>query len=249
MPDPGRVKLLFGPYRAPPLRRGDRATCLFRDCDVVITTWSDAPIPWPRCRAVDGPGGGSGLLVDEELARAVRHESAAAVMYWWRASHNAVGNWRRALGVGRTDNEGTARLVQTAAEKGAEAAKARERTDEERERRRQAAVENHQGQYLRHGYHGPRWTRRQLALLGKAPDEEVALRIGRTAEAVRQRRELLGIPNPADNRWRAEDIALLGTLPDREVAGQLGRPLHSVTQKRIKPHILNRFDGRKRDRR
>jgi LPXTG-motif cell wall-anchored protein len=43
--------------------------------------------------AVPRPGrhrGGSGLLLDEELARAVRHESAAAVMYWWRASHGAV---------------------------------------------------------------------------------------------------------------------------------------------------------------
>jgi hypothetical protein len=120
-----RVTLLFGPHKAPALKRGDRATCLFRDCEVVITTWTDAPIPWPRCRAVDGPGGGSGLLVDEELARAVRHESAAAVMYWWGASHNAVGNWRRALGVGRTDNEGTARLMCAPAEKRAEAMKAR----------------------------------------------------------------------------------------------------------------------------
>ena len=30
---------------------------------------------------LDSPGGGSGLLVDEELARAVRHEAAAAVMF------------------------------------------------------------------------------------------------------------------------------------------------------------------------
>ena len=101
-----RVKLLFGPYKAPALRRGDRATCLLRDCTVVITSWSSARIPWPRCRALDGTGGGSGLLLDEELARAVRHESAAAVMYWWGASKGAVERWRRVLGVGRTDNEG-----------------------------------------------------------------------------------------------------------------------------------------------
>jgi hypothetical protein len=25
-----RIKLLFGPYEAPPLKRGDRAVCLFR---------------------------------------------------------------------------------------------------------------------------------------------------------------------------------------------------------------------------
>ena len=65
--DPDRVKLLFGPYNPPPLRRGDRATCLFRDCEVAITSWTDAPIPWPRCRAAHHRRGGPGLLVDEEL--------------------------------------------------------------------------------------------------------------------------------------------------------------------------------------
>jgi hypothetical protein len=30
--------LLGGPYRAPPLRRGDRATCLDRGADVIVTS-------------------------------------------------------------------------------------------------------------------------------------------------------------------------------------------------------------------
>ena len=64
MTDSDRVKLAFGPYMPPPLRRGDLASCQFRVCEVVVTGWSDAPIPWPRCRAADGTGGGSGLLVD-----------------------------------------------------------------------------------------------------------------------------------------------------------------------------------------
>jgi hypothetical protein len=75
LPERERLKLLHGPYTAPPLQRGDRAVCLFRDAEVVITGWSDATVPWPRCR-LRGTRGGSGLLVDEELARAVRHESA-----------------------------------------------------------------------------------------------------------------------------------------------------------------------------
>jgi hypothetical protein len=114
---------------------------LYRDTTVIITSWTDAPIPWPRCRALDSPGGGSGLLVCEELARAARHESAAAVMHWWGASATAVNHWRKALGVGRTDNEGTARLVHAAAEKGAEAVQAREWTEDEREQRRQVNAE------------------------------------------------------------------------------------------------------------
>jgi hypothetical protein len=57
---------IYGPYEAPPLHRGDRATCLYPDTEVMITSWTDAPIPWPRCRTL-GVGGGSGLLVAEEL--------------------------------------------------------------------------------------------------------------------------------------------------------------------------------------
>ena len=244
--DRSRIKLLFSPYKAPLRKRGDRTTCLYRDAPVIITSWSSASIPWPRCRALDSPGGGSGLLVDEELARAVRHESAVAVMHWWGASMGAVCRWRKTLGVGRTDNEGSRRLMLASAEKGAEAIKEHEWTEEERERCRQINAEKGLVQNLVLGYHGPLWTPKDIALLGMVPDEDVARQTGRTVEAVRQKREELGIPNPAGNRWRDEDIALLGTLPDREVARLLGRSLQSVTQKRIKLGIANPFDGRRR---
>jgi hypothetical protein len=242
--DPERVKLLFDPYIAPALKHGDRTTCLFRDTTVIITSWTDAPIPWPRCRALDTPRGGSGLLVDEELARALRHESAAAVIHWWRASSTSVWAWRKALGVIRADNEGTARLTRAAAAKGADAVKAREWTVQERRRRRQVNAEKGLAGNLVLGYHAPHWAPEDVALLGTIPDADVARRTGRTAAAVRQKREELGIPNPGGNRWRAEEIALLGTLPDREVARRVGRSLYSVTQKRIKLGIANPFDGR-----
>jgi hypothetical protein len=58
-------------------------------------------------------------LVEEELARAIRHESAAALCYWWGVSANTATLWRRAFGVeGWTGTEGTRRLVQAAAERG-----------------------------------------------------------------------------------------------------------------------------------
>src|SRR5262249_30681320 len=98
--DPESARLLHGSYRAPPLKRGDRAHCHLRDTTAVVTSWSGGRIPWPRCRA-DGTRGGSGLLVDDELLRAVRTESLAAVAYWWGIYPTVVSKWRRKLGVGR----------------------------------------------------------------------------------------------------------------------------------------------------
>jgi hypothetical protein len=113
---PNKFRLLHGPYEPPPLRKGDRVTCLYRDA-VVVTSWSGGRIPWPRCRALSVRGG-SGLLVCEELAQAVRTESAAAVEYCWGISGNTVTLWRKTLGVeGWTGTEGTRRLVRAASAK------------------------------------------------------------------------------------------------------------------------------------
>ncbi len=113
-----RVKLLYGPYTAPPLKPGDRATCLYRDCDVVVTSWTDARIPWPRCRALRARGD-SGLLFTDELVRAVRSESAAALRYWFGVGVWAVWRWGKALAVPRASTDGSRRLIRAAAEKGA----------------------------------------------------------------------------------------------------------------------------------
>jgi hypothetical protein len=198
---PANCQLLFGPYDPPALRRGDRAECLFRDCDVVILRWSQGRIPWPRCRAI-GTRGGCGLLVDEELARAVRSESAAAVMFWWGASKKAVWHWRKTLGVGRMDSEGSRRLIQAAAELGGAARRERGLTDEERHAASERGKRLNLGRYLVPGYQGRWWTKKELNLLGKLPDEEVAARIGRTKHAVRVRRTMLGIPTAFDRRRR-----------------------------------------------
>ena len=64
-------------------------------------------------------------------------------------------------------------------------------------RRRQAARELNLAQHLRPGDHrGPWWSPAELRLLGKLPDDEVAERTGRSPNAVRIKRERLGIPNP-----------------------------------------------------
>src|SRR5436190_23997427 len=126
---PDKFCLLHGPYEPPALRKGDRTTCLYRDALVVVTSWSDGRIPWPRCRAI-GHRGGSGLLVEEELARAVRSESAAALCYWWGISGNTATLWRQALGVeGSAGTEGSQRLLRAAQQRAAAAMRGREFTD------------------------------------------------------------------------------------------------------------------------
>jgi hypothetical protein len=88
-----QTRLLFGPYQAPALRRGARTTFLFKDCDVIITGWSDARLSWPRCRPVDVPRTHPSRLVEEELARAVRRESAAAVRHWRGVVRHEAWRW------------------------------------------------------------------------------------------------------------------------------------------------------------
>jgi hypothetical protein len=80
-----RVQLLSGPYTPPALKRGDRSTCLYRDADVVITSWTAAPISWPRCRRLEcGLGQRSGQrgedTDDRERNRAGHPQAAPALL-------------------------------------------------------------------------------------------------------------------------------------------------------------------------
>ena len=94
-PDPEKIKLLFGTYQQPALRRDDLAHCLVRDAVVLITTWSNARFSWPRGYVASGKVGcGVGLFVDEELARAIQCESALAVSYWWGIGRTTAAKWR-----------------------------------------------------------------------------------------------------------------------------------------------------------
>ncbi len=244
MRDDGRIKLLFGPYQAPPLKRGDRTHCLFRDRDVVVTSWTDARIPWPRCRALDTHGGGSGLLVTEELVRAVRAESAAALKFWFGVSTHTVWSWRKAFGVAQWGTEGSRRLHRQLSEAGADVTRGQAQDSQvvaQRIRTRRARGVKPPDRWKEGG-----WNPQELALLGTLPDEEVVRKTGRSANAVRLKRERIGILGPEDGRlWTAEEAALLGKLADREVAKRTGRTPGAVTQKRIALGIANRFDGRR----
>jgi hypothetical protein len=174
--------MLHGPHRAPSLRVGD----------VVVTSWTDARIPWPRCKRLQGKGRPA-LLVDEELARAIRSESAAALRHWWGVGVKLVWRWRQALG-GRTDNPGSARLIRAASAKGADEMRRKGWPAQAREEPRERAVAGDHAARLQPGYHGPPWTQEQLALLGREADELIAARIGKSRDAVRAQRVRRKIP-------------------------------------------------------
>src|SRR5262249_43964885 len=165
-----KTKLLFAPSPPPVVQVGDLTLCLYRDAEVVVYGWSMAPVPWPRCYQAGKHGAGKGILVDDELARAIRHESALAVQYWWGVCQKTVCKWRAALGIFRTDAGGRRRLILQSAVNGLNA------------RRRGAAGEVRLV------------TAAELDLLGTLPDAEVGFRTDRTYHAVRTMRRHRRLP-------------------------------------------------------
>ena len=100
---------------------------------VLVTSWTDAPIPWPRgLPEGKGPRGHPGLVVTRELERAIRTESAAALMHHFGIRDTLAWRWRTWAGVeGHTATEGSRRLQQEVSEKGAAGIKPKEWTDAE----------------------------------------------------------------------------------------------------------------------
>jgi hypothetical protein len=70
-------------------------------------------------------------------------------------------------------------------------------------------------------------------VLGKLPDAEVARRIGRTVQAVRIKREKMGLPNSESRVWTGEELSQLGTATDAKLASRLVRTTSAVTEKGI----------------
>jgi hypothetical protein len=140
------------------------------------------------------------LLVNDELLRAIRTESEVAIMNWFGVSMITVWKWRKAFGIRQWGTEGSRRLHKATSENGAAAMRDRSFSVAEREQRRRRAIKLKLVRYLRPGYQGRWWTKKEMALLGKLPDEEVATRIGRSVGGVRVMRTRLGIPSGNDRR-------------------------------------------------
>lgn len=115
--------LIGGPYSAPPCEPGSSLVCRLKGRQRVggLTT---APIPWPYSAERAG-GSGRSLIVCGDLVRAVGIESAQAICYHWGVGRKVVGEWRRALGVGRMTEGTTARWRELAPKRLTRAARSR----------------------------------------------------------------------------------------------------------------------------
>jgi len=195
-------RLLYGPYVPPRLGRGDRAFCLYRDCEVRITSWSDGRIPWPKCIPAHVRSMPI-LLVTDMLLEAIRRESSLALQYWFGVGYHQVRNWRRGFGVGQWEPEGSIRLHRINCAKGAAALKRKRWTRAELKNKRESAIRLNLIQFAKQspiqGGHAA-WTKQELVLLGTISDAEIAAKIGRTENAVRVKRTKLGIPSAVDRR-------------------------------------------------
>ena len=211
------IDLIAGPYTPPALQVGSRAFCLYRDTDVVITAWTDARLPWPRCRALDTRGG-SGLLVNDELLRAIRTESAEAVRYRWAVGTKAVWNWRKAFGIGQWGSQGSRQLLQQNAAKAHDAIRGAPmkltlRQWQKRSKAMKGTVRRLLGAKGHCNNTDRPWTVEEIALLGTGPDFEIGMKVKRSRIAVRHKRLKLGIPSVQWRRWTAAEDELVLKLP------------------------------------
>ncbi len=81
------TRLRYGPYAPPAVRKGDRAFCLYRDCDVIVTGWTAARRGPGAGRCTSGAGLGCS---SRRSCRAILSESAAALKHWFGVGTKAV---------------------------------------------------------------------------------------------------------------------------------------------------------------
>ncbi len=230
--------LIAGPYLPPNLAKGDRTFCLYRDCDVVVSSWTAARIPWPRCRAI-GSGAGSGLLVTDELLRGIRTEAVIALQFWFGVGTKAVTNWRRAFGIKQWGTKGSRRLHNCTAEIVGKRLKGvpldltpKQRQMRSREGKRRWKRWKETG--WRPNDEQRPWTQREIELLGTGRDVDVARMIDRSRQAVRHKRRILGIPSVQHRPWTETDDQIVLTLLPVAAALRLRRTLEAIYGRRKK---------------
>jgi hypothetical protein len=216
MPRPTDTTLL-GTYATPAFNYGDVVFCELRG-EVTLAGLREGPIPWP----VGKKGRHKALVLYAGLADAVRRESAAAVMRWWRVGSDKVWKWRQALGVGPT-TEGTSRLRAQAEHLPALLARARSsplRAAGIAAAKRGVPRSPESARATGRGHLGMRHT----------PEARRKMSLARKGGSGRGR------------SWTAEEDELVRTLTPQEAAKRTGRTVKAVWSRRAKLGV-NRAEG------
>ena len=100
---------LLGEYQTPAFQVGNVVECAVRG-SVKIVGVTAGRIPWPTAKRITGRKNATPAIVLYDcLVNAVQQESNRAICYWWGVTGQTVSQWRKALGIGRS-NLGTSRL-------------------------------------------------------------------------------------------------------------------------------------------
>ncbi|MGP0064553.1 MAG: hypothetical protein ACLQGP_13270 [Isosphaeraceae bacterium] len=262
MIDSERFKLLYGPYRPPQYRVGDKLPCEYVGREVKVTGISEGRIQWPRARRPRS------LILCGELIRAVRVESVIAVSHHWGVSTKTVWKWRRALGV-PSMTLGSRRLridyavetltpeVRAAAREAMGSAEVRAKLSAMRAGRPQHPNLRAAAREVARRPKSEAWKRGQSERSRKMWENPEKYGLPPRHEWTEQENALLGTDSDSaiakilglsrhvvfdqrrrlgipriPNRWTDAEIELLGTASDPEVALKLGRTVHSVRIKR-----------------
>jgi hypothetical protein len=169
------IPVFRGTYDPPAVRIGQRVFCRVRHKWCRITSFTDAPISWPRGQPLKQKGGG-GVVVDATLERAIRTESAESLEHFFGVTGGVVWRWRKAFGILRAGTPGSAARIAGASAKGAAAMKSKEWTVEELDRKSKLSKRLGLKPACRWAVGG--WTDEQRALLGTDDDEVIAARVG-----------------------------------------------------------------------
>jgi hypothetical protein len=223
-----RVKLIYGPYRPPRCRVGDRLACEYRDRDLKVRGITDAPICWPMARS----GSRFSPIVCGDLVRAIRTESEVAVAHHWGIHRATVRKWRRALGVPAMTNGSLRLKIEWTPEifTPQSCAKAREAMQRPDVRAKLSAIRK--GRRQHHN------TIEACRRLGQRPKSEAWKRaMSERSKKMWENPEAYGLP--PRRKWTERELAMIGTDSDRAVAEALGLPVGVVRYKREQLGILH----------
>jgi len=198
------VPVLLDTYNPPAVRAGQHLFCRVRDKWCRVTSFTDAPISWPRGQPIKQRGGG-GVVVNATLERAIRTESAESLRYFFGVTVGVVWRWRKAFGIPRAGTPGSAARIAESSAKGAAGMKAKKWTDEELDAK--AKLFKQLGKKPPARWVADGWTDEERALLGTDDDEVIAARVARSEGAVRKQRTLRKIPVFRDKRRSAATAA------------------------------------------